>query len=66
MTRIPLTMTSTVTGTSRAYRSLREPADEVAGARIWSGLHLRRSTSDGAGLGRQVATLVGTPARRTP
>jgi hypothetical protein len=57
-TRVPLTMTSTVTGTTRTYRSLAETANEVAGARIWAGLHFRKSMIDGAHLGRRAAELV--------
>jgi hypothetical protein len=59
-TRIPITMTSTVTGTTRTYPRLTEPAHEVTGARIWSGLHFRKSMTDGAHLGRRVAGLVTT------
>jgi hypothetical protein len=55
---VPLTIDSTITGTSRTYWRLSEPAREILGARVWAGLHLRNSTSDGARLGRQVAHLV--------
>jgi hypothetical protein len=60
--RIPLTMTSTITGTTRIYRSLTEPADEVSDARVWAGLHFRKSMLDGARLGSRVADLVATRA----
>jgi hypothetical protein len=60
--RIPLTMTSTVTGTSRTYPRLTDTAREVLDARVWAGLHFRNSMRDGARLGRRVADLVG----RTP
>jgi hypothetical protein len=60
--RVPLTMTSTVTGTTRTYRTLAEVNLDVTGARIWSGLHFRRSMTDGARLGRRVAELVGRRA----
>jgi hypothetical protein len=53
--RVPLTMTSTVTGTTRTYRRLTEPGHEVTGARIWAGLHFRKSMIDGAHLGRRAA-----------
>jgi hypothetical protein len=58
--RIRLAMTSTITGSTRIYRSLTEPAREVTGARIWAGLHFRTSMLDGARLGRSVAGLVAT------
>jgi hypothetical protein len=64
--RIPLTMSSTITGTTRIYRSLTEPAREVTDARIWAGLHLRKSMSDGARLGRHIADLVATCACGRP
>jgi len=57
-TRVPMTMTSTVTGTTRVYRRLTGPGQEVAGARIQAGLHFRKSMIDGAGLGRRAAGLV--------
>jgi hypothetical protein len=58
--RIPLAVNSTVTGTTRIYRSLGEPSHEVTDARIWAGLHFRKSMLDGARLGRRVADLVAT------
>jgi H+/Cl- antiporter ClcA len=61
-TRVPLTMTSTVTGTTRTYRSTAGLSIDVVGARIWAGLHFRRSMADGARLGRRAAALV---ARRS-
>jgi hypothetical protein len=61
--RIPLVMSSTVTGTTRTYPSLAEPAREVTEARVWAGLHLRRSMIDGAALGRRCAGLVAARAR---
>ncbi|MEV6848310.1 vanadium-dependent haloperoxidase [Actinoplanes sp. NPDC051411] len=57
-TRVPLTMTSTVTGTTRTYRRLTEPGHEVSGARVRAGLHFRKSMIDGARLGRRAAKLV--------
>lgn len=58
-------MTSTITGTTRTYRSLTEPAREVTSARIWAGLHFRKSMLDGSRLGRRVADLVTTHACAT-
>lgn len=60
--RVPLTITSAVTGTTRTYRTLTEAGLDVVGARVWAGLHFRKSMEDGAHLGRRVAELV---ARRT-
>jgi hypothetical protein len=60
--RIRLTISSTITGTTRTYRSLADPAREVVGARIWAGLHFRTSMLEGARLGRRVASLVATHA----
>jgi hypothetical protein len=53
--RVRLTVDSTVTGTSRHYRSLREVVREVRLARIAGGLHFRHSMGDGEHLGRRVA-----------
>jgi hypothetical protein len=64
-TRVPFVMSSTVTGTTRTYRSLAEAAHEVTGARIWAGLHYRKSMRDGVHVGRQVAQLVDTRACRS-
>ncbi|GIF52273.1 PAP2 superfamily protein [Asanoa ferruginea] len=61
--RIPLTMTSTITGTTRTYRTLPDAAADVTGARIWAGLHFRKSLIDGARLGRRVAGAVAAHAR---
>ncbi len=56
--RFDFTMTSTVTGTTHHYSSVRELTDEVADARVWGGLHWRFSTDDGTTLGRRVALAV--------
>jgi hypothetical protein len=53
--RVRLTVDSTVTSTSRHYRSLREVVREVRLARIAGGLHFRHSMGDGEDLGRRVA-----------
>jgi FAD/FMN-containing dehydrogenase len=53
--RVPLTVDSTVTATSRSYRRLGEVVREVRLARIAAGLHYRHSMLDGERLGRRVA-----------
>lgn len=55
--RVPLTITSTVTGTTRTYPTLAGPGLDVTGARIWAGLHFRKSMIDGAVIGRRAAHL---------
>jgi hypothetical protein len=44
--RVPLTITSTVTGTSRTYSSLDDLVSEVEDARVWGGLHFRTTMTD--------------------
>jgi hypothetical protein len=56
--RLDIPIDSTVTGTTRVYRSFREIAEEIADARISAGLHFRFSTDDGAAIGRSVAALI--------
>ena len=46
-------MNSTVTGTTHTFDRLSEIRAEVANARIWGGLHFRRSTTDGDLLAKQ-------------
>ena len=53
--RVRLAVDSTVTGTTRLYKRLSLASNDVTGARIYAGLHLRNSMNDGARLGRQVA-----------
>lgn len=50
---VTYTLNSMVTNTSRTYTSTDALADEVAMARIASGMHFRYSTTAGAELGRQ-------------
>jgi hypothetical protein len=52
--RVPWTISSSVTGTARAFESLRDVRDDVADARVWAGLHFRGATEDGDRLGRDV------------
>jgi hypothetical protein len=44
--RVPLTITSTVTGTSRTYASLDDLVAEVEDARVWGGLHFRTTMTE--------------------
>ncbi|MEV5967767.1 vanadium-dependent haloperoxidase [Kribbella sp. NPDC051952] len=52
---VPLTISSQVTGTTRAYTNLAAVRSDVREARILSGLHFRHSMLDGEVLGTQVA-----------
>jgi hypothetical protein len=52
--RLPLTISSTFTGTTRSYGRLSEIRAEVANARVWSGLHFRTTMEEGAKLSRKV------------
>jgi hypothetical protein len=56
--RVTFTMSSTVTGTTRTYRSFSQALAEVTEARILAGLHFRYSMRDGSRLGQQVADWV--------
>jgi hypothetical protein len=44
--RLPLTVTSTVTGTTRTYASLDHFEADVENARVWGGLHFRTTMTD--------------------
>ena len=52
---VAFSMDSTVTGTTRSYATTNALPDEIASARVWSGIHFRFSTDAGAQLGVQVA-----------
>jgi hypothetical protein len=52
---LDLVVTSTVTGTTRHFNSLRALDAETMNARIWLGLHFRRAMTDGNGLGHAAA-----------
>ena len=56
--RVPLTVTSTVTGTTRHFARLRDVRREVTGARIWGGFHFRESMQDGEQLGERTTRYV--------
>ena len=58
--RVAFTMDSTVTGTQVTFGSFHAALDQVTEARIDSGLHLRHSMHDGAGIGSRSAAWVVT------
>jgi len=60
------TLSSTVTGSTRTFASLRDLRDEVANARVWAGLHLRGSIADGDRLGRRIERLASRHLRPLP
>lgn len=49
---------STVTGTTRVYERFSAALADDLNARVWGGLHFRKSVNDGAELGHHVAQLV--------
>ena len=53
--QVQYTVDSTTTGVTRAYPTFSAPLAEVKEVRIWSGLHFRHSTEDGATVGQQAA-----------
>jgi hypothetical protein len=53
--RLEVTMSSTVTGTSRTYSNLKAIGRDVFMARIYSGLHFRSTMAAGFNLGKHVA-----------
>jgi len=58
--RINLELTSTVQGlqaTTRHYNTADELTTEVTNARVWGGLHYRKSATEGLEIARKVATL---------
>jgi hypothetical protein len=54
----------TVSGITRRWLTFDQAVDEVIDARVYSGIHYRRSDEVGARLGRQVAQFVLTHALR--
>jgi hypothetical protein len=56
--RVPWSLTSTVTGTTHSFDRLGDLRKEVTGARIWGGLHYRKSMVDGDMLGKQTTRYV--------
>jgi hypothetical protein len=53
--RVRFSITSLSSNTTRSYRSFSQAADEVVDARVYSGIHFRKSDEDGAEIGRDVA-----------
>jgi hypothetical protein len=53
--RVPLSVDSTVTGTTRYYSRLRDVRAEVVIARIYGGLHFRKAMEDGDELGQRTS-----------
>jgi hypothetical protein len=56
--RIPWSLTSTATGTTHSFDRLRDIRAEVTYARIWGGLHFRKSMEDGDALGKRTTRFV--------
>ena len=52
---IPLTVNSSVTGTTHTFTDVRDLEDEVLRARIYAGFHYRHSLNEGLKLGRRVS-----------
>ena len=53
--RVPFSITSVSSGTTRSYRSFSHAVDEVVDARVYSGIHFRKADEDGEELGERVA-----------
>ena len=56
--RVPLTVESTVTGTTHEFDRLSDVRREVSWARIYGGLHFRKSMEDGEELGQRTTKYV--------
>jgi hypothetical protein len=56
--KIPLSWTSTVTGTTHEFDSVHDMVRELKIARIYGGMHFRFSSDDGATLGKRVGQWV--------
>jgi hypothetical protein len=56
--KVPLTLDSRITGTTRTYARLHDAVDDVVEARVLAGFHYRNSDLEGAELGRKVAGYV--------
>jgi hypothetical protein len=52
---VTVVVTSTVTGTTRTFTSLKDWTHELEYARIWAGFHYHNSTVQGVGLGKKVS-----------
>jgi hypothetical protein len=53
--RVRFSMTSLSSNTTRSYRGFGQASDEVVDARVYSGIHFRKSDEDGARIGERVA-----------
>jgi hypothetical protein len=53
--RVPFSVPSTESGTTRSFARLSDVLREVTNARVWAGIHFRTADVQGAGLGRTVA-----------
>ena len=62
--RLDLVLSSTATGTTRHYGSVRQLVTEVGDARVWGGVHWRFATDAGAAIGRKVSRAVLGQAQR--
>ena len=56
--RVPFSLDSRITGTTRTYERFHEVAKEVNWARVLVGFHFRNSDQEGSVLGRKVARFV--------
>ena len=54
---IPITLTSTVTGTQHTFTNIFDYIDEIANARVWGGMHFRTSCQEGLQIGQTVAEI---------
>ncbi len=52
---IPITLTSTVTGTQHNFTNINDLLAEIVNARVWGGMHFRSSVEAGIEIGKQVA-----------
>lgn len=55
---VPVTLTSTVTGTQHSFTNINDITTESANARVYGGMHFRSSAEDGVAIGRNVAEWV--------
>ena len=56
--RVPLAISSTVTGTTRDFDRLRDVRREVGRARVYAGLHFTEALQDGERLGERTTRYV--------
>jgi hypothetical protein len=62
--RIPLTITSARTRTTRHFPRLSDALEEIVDARVWAGVHFRTADEDGAEVGERAAQWVDRHALR--